>query len=309
MKDDVQSHPSLFENLDGGKDQFHLTRIQTFNWGTFPGVLDMRALFLGTAIVLGTGIALAVARSRTALLRQLLVLGAFVCSLALLLPHLTGFEPTGVGGRFFYLPGAFFALAVGLALHETILGLHKHPAWASAVLAVGVVLIVAHAVWGWRAVEQYRIAQLNMREMAEALGKLAARRAPQDFYVVIVPDFLGRVPFGGNAQAGLVLPPVQRQDISSALLVQTLLEVEGLDRKIDSGVLGALRQHSLSGLMEGRASPGASARVEPTRYYCWNAARRALVVLAIDISARTAIAPRVAQAYEAAGCDAGASRI
>jgi uncharacterized protein YPO0396 len=41
MKDDVQSHPSLFENLDGGRDQFHLTRIQTFNWGTFPGVLDM----------------------------------------------------------------------------------------------------------------------------------------------------------------------------------------------------------------------------------------------------------------------------
>jgi hypothetical protein len=281
-------------------------------WGhqVFPGLPGLRALLLlGSALVLAAGIALAAARSRDALLRYLVVLAALVCAPALLLPHLPfAGESNGAGGRLFYQAAAFYAIAIGLAVHEAGLALRARPAVSGAVLALVALLVVAHSAWGWIAAEQYASAQRSMRALAAELAQLAAHREPRDYFVVIVPDAVGRVVFARNAQAGLMLPPVQREPLSPVLLVQTEPEIGGLDRQIDSGTIGILRRGGLFDLLEGRVHAETKVREEPTRYFCWNAARRAMLSLPVDTSLHTDVAPRVARAFETAGCRDGEAR-
>ena len=267
----------------------------------FPGIPAVRGFVGFTLLTLGAGLALAAARSRFALLAQCAVLAALVAAGALLLPHVSGFEVSGIGGRLFYQLSAFHAMALGLAVHEGGLALARRRLVAALLLGSAVVVAGAHLAWGWSGVKQYVVAQRSMREAAGALNALAQRAGPEDFLVVFLPDAVGRVPFARNAQAGLMLPPVQERPISSRLLVQTDLEIPGLERKVDDGVLWMLRNHSLFDVIDGRMPAGPRPRLAPTRLYCWNVRHGAMRELAPGFGA--ALAERYA-----AACGETASR-
>ena len=236
----------------------------------FPGIPGVRG-FLGlTLVTIGTGLALAALRSRYALLAQCATLATLVAGGALLLPHVSGFESIGIGGRLFYQMSAFHAIALGLAVHEGGLALARRRLVSALVLGCGVAVAAAHLAWGWNGAKQYVVAQRSMRDAAAAIGTLAQRAGPDDFFLVFLPDAVGRVPFARNAQAGLMLPPVQERPVSRRLLVQTNLEIPGQESNVDNGVLWLLRNHSLFDVMENRVPAGARPRFAPTRFYCWS---------------------------------------
>jgi len=185
-------------------------------------------------------------------------------------------------------------MALGLAVHEGGLALAHRRLAAALVLGSGVVIAGAHLAWGWSAVKQYVVAHRSMREAAAAIGALAQDAGPEDFLVVFLPDAVGRVPFARNAHAGLMMPPVQERPIASLLLVQTDLEIPGLERTVDGGVLWMLRNHSLFDAMEGRTPAGPRPRFGPTRLYCWSVRHGAMRELTPGFGA--ALAERYAAA-------------
>lgn len=276
----------------------------------FPGLGGIRALVAASAATLGLGYVLAAGRNRAALLPHGLVLAALLVAGLLLLPHLHGFEIEGIGGRLFYQPAAFSAIAIGLAVHEAALALSRRYAAGALTLALAAALVAVNLAWGWKAASEYHGVENEMRQLAAALGRLVRQGAPNDYFLVLAPDVVARAPFARNAQAGLVLPPVQASAISANVLVQTDREIASLDQTIDRGVLAVLRKHPLFDLIEGRVAAGPWPRTLPSAWYCWSAQRHALVPLAIDTDPGRVAASAAAQysmRCRASGPDARAS--
>ncbi len=273
-------------------------------WGhaNFPGRPGARlAAFGATVCLLAVGVSLA-ARSRAAFAALAAVLATLAAALAMLLPHLPMFDPSGLGGRLFYLPGALLALALGLAVHA--LG-RVPPGLAAVGSAVAAALLAAHLYWGWRATQEYRSVQGQMHAVIAAVGAMgAAPRAPPA--VLFVPDLIGRVAFGRNAQAGLMLPPVQPAPLSARVLVQLDTEMGALPRKIAAGLFDALPSRSLFDLMDVGGALAGMRAVDPGAYFCWSAAEGRFAPM--DPGAGEGPLPeRLAAAYARAGCRAASS--
>src|SRR5262249_43834860 len=118
---------------------------------------------------------------------------------------------------------------------------------------------------------------------------LAARAIPPEGYgLVLVPDHLGNVPFGRNAQGALVSPPVQEKPLSNRLVVQTPFDLAPWPEHMARGLVDALRRYPLAdawtAVGQGRAVRG----VAPTHYFCWADDARQLVPLpwSADLAAR-----------------------
>lgn len=265
----------------------------------FPGFPGVRGLLIGSAVVLAAGLWLGALRGRA--MPLLAMLAMTVLTAALLLPHMTGFEPSGIGGRLFYQSAAFYAAAVGLATHEALASSRLRGAVAALACAFAAALLAANIAWGVQCARGYVEAQWSMRDAARSIAALATDPSNAGFDLVIVPDTMGHVPFGRNAQAGLMLPPVQAADYSRKLLVQTDAEIASIDRSIDGGVLSALRELGLLRFME---TPGtrAWARLAPSRYLCWDPWRRRLVALPLADMSEGRIGAELARAYAASDC-------
>jgi hypothetical protein len=165
-----------------------------------------------------------------------------------------------------------------------------------------VALFLASLSWGMRGARDDLQAQWSMRDVAGAIAKLAAQSPASSFDLVIVPDAVGRVPFARNAQAGLMLPPIQARDLSRKLLVQTDAEIAAIDRSIDGGVLAALRSVGLETFME--LPPGSHAwpRLAPSRYLCWDAWRRRMIELPVGDAQPGKVGAALGAAYAASEC-------
>ena len=268
----------------------------------FPGVPGVKGLVALSAIVLALGVRLAAARDRANAAPLVGMLAMCALSCALLLPHMTGFEPNGIGGRLFYQPAAFYAVSLGLASSAALSTLRARRAAASIACAAALALFVASLWWGFKGARDYLQAQWSMRDAAAAIAAAAAQSRGSSFDLVIVPDAVGRVPFARNAQAGLMLPPIQARDLSRRLLVQTDTEIPGIDRSIDGGVLSALRSVGLEQFME--LPPGSRAwpRLVPSRYLCWDAWRRRMITLPVAETQPGKIGAALGAAYAASDC-------
>jgi hypothetical protein len=269
----------------------------------FPGMPGVKGLVGLSAIVIVLGLWLATMRDGTRGVAPLLAtLAMLASSCALLLPHMLGFEPNGIGGRLFYQPAAFYAAALGLASREALAELWRRRVAASIACACAIALFVASLWWGFKGARDYLEAQWSMRDVAGAIAKVAARSPASAFDLVIVPDAVGRVPFARNAQAGLMLPPIQARDLSRKLLVQTDAEIAAIDRSIDGGVLAALRSVGLETFME--LPPGSHAwpRLAPSRYLCWDAWRRRMIELPVGEPQPGKVGAALGAAYAASDC-------
>lgn len=264
----------------------------------FPGVPGVRGLVLCGAVVMAAGAWIAMRRRTAAPL--LAMLAMTLLTTALLLPHLTGFEPNGIGGRLFYQPAAFLAIAWGLAVAEALSAPRDRMLVAAVTGAAALAFLVANIHWGLRGARDYLDAQWSLRDAAGAIAAIAARSPDSSFDLVILPDDVGRVPFARNAQAGLTTPPIQARDVSRKLLVQTDAEFGALDGKIDRGVLAGLKEGGLRGFTAAGARTWP--RLAPSRYLCWDASRHGVVTLELADASPGKIGTELARAYAASDC-------
>ena len=97
--------------------------------------------------------------------------------------------------------------------------------------------------------------------------------------MVLVADHLGAVPFGRNAQGGMISPPTQAAPLSARLVVQTPDELAAWPSHIKRGLVDALRRYPLDQAWPAVEAGRAIAPIAPSDYFCWDPSRRTLVPL------------------------------
>jgi len=221
---------------------------------------------------------------------------AVIAAFALLLPHWQG-TSTGEGGRVLLAIGAIAMTAAALPLAAA-----RQPrtlAWISAIALLASQYMLANA-----AVGRWVQAGEDARTLARELAALAQSSPPTGYAFVVVPDHVGAIPFGRNAQGGLMLPPVQREPLGAKLVVQTADELARWPDLFERDIIGRLRRESATSVAANPLTPKVPPpHALPDRYFCWSPQARALqpVTLALapdrsnwDGAWRTALA--------AAGC-------
>ena len=102
---------------------------------------------------------------------------------------------------------------------------------------------------------------------------------------VLVPDHLSSVPFGRNAQGGLMLPPTQARSMSSRLIVQTPADLPAWPANAQRGLVDALRRYPLAQVWSAVASGQAQGTALPTDYFCWAETSSRIVRVSLPVSA------------------------
>jgi hypothetical protein len=197
------------------------------------------------------------------------VVGAF----AMLLAQVP-WSSNGEGGRVLYAIGA--VAIVGLSFPLSSAGPQlRAVAWGCAGVLLASEFMLASAV-----IERWRRTGDDARELAVALAETAAAVPADGYAFVVIPDHIGAIPFGRNAQGGLMLPPVQAQPLSPKLIVQT---PDGLARWPDlfeRDIIGRLRREPLRDVVAHLDAPKVPPpHPHPDRYFCWSPSSAALVRL------------------------------
>jgi hypothetical protein len=267
----------------------------------FPGHFALRPIAaLAVAALLIAGV-MSARRSPEAHVNLLAVMASLALALLLVARFIPEFDPTGLGGRLFYLPGALLAIALGLALGRIVEPTAPGGRRPLAANLLAALLIVSSVHWMWRATGDYRAAQREMQAVAEAVGYVAAA-SPSPPALLIVPDTFRRAAFGRNAQAGLMLAPVQRASVTDRVLVQTDAEIPEIGPKIARGLFDWLPRHSIFSYPPGNDALPGTRPVEPSTTYCWSSRERRFKPLKPVASDSPEHAHVLRAQYEAAGC-------
>jgi hypothetical protein len=266
----------------------------------FPGpafVLPLAALAALVLVLVGT-IADGMREGRAYLVA---VLATLAGALFLVLRFIPQLDPGGLGGRLFYLPGALLAVALGLALGRVIASGSASLGQRMATNMLAGIVAVASLHGMWRATGDYRAAHREMKTVAEAVAYVAAA-SPHPPALLIIPDTFGRAAFGRNAQAGLMLPPVQRAPLSDRVLVQTDAEIPEIGPKIARGLFDWLPGHSIFTYPPGTGAISGTRPVEPSVTYCWSSRERRFKPLQVGTTGSAEYARILRAAYDSGGC-------
>jgi hypothetical protein len=231
------------------------------------------------------------ARGRAALLATGV---ATLLTVGLFLPHVAHLPPNGIGGRLLYQTAAMYGIFSAVAL--------LHVRWPRALWSVTIALAAGHALVQQVSLERWLEAERQTRTLVQDLRRVHAALGPDRFALVIVPGPLNGVPFAGNAQAGLMLPPIQPEPLTHRLLVQLDEELPELAQKLADGVVPTLRRGTVFDFVEGRRVR--TPQVEyPTDVVCWDSRERRLAPLAVPAAATPAQwAAGLRQAFDASPC-------
>jgi hypothetical protein len=189
---------------------------------------------------------------------------------------------TGEGGRLAYTPIAWLALGLGVA-GAAPGSVVKQRGRRQAARLFGIALLLLGCVAGtW--VLQGELAgasraQRGMRALAEALPDWA--RSNPGLTLLVIPEHDGPVVTGRNAQAGLVMPPLQHEPLLHRVLPTVPREVQARYDQLAAGLasrLAALRPARVDAPMLARIFAPDTARW-PDRYACWSAGERRIVEL------------------------------
>jgi hypothetical protein len=221
---------------------------------------------------------------------------ALAAAFALLLPHWK-WAGTGEGGRVLLAIGAMACVAAALPLAAA-----RQPrtlAWIAAFALLGSQYLLADAV-----VDRWVDAGGDSQTLARALAQLAGSTPPDGYSFVVIPDHVGAIPFGRNAQGGLMLPPVQERPLGAKLVVQTDLELARWPDLFERDIIGRLRREPATSVAANPLTPKVPPpHALPDRYLCWSPRAEALVPVSL------ALAPDLAnwddewrRALPAAGC-------
>ncbi len=259
---------------------------------------EARSVFASSGLALAGCAIVAALRERAAARSLVVVVVTVATSFALVLAQLR-WPPNGEGGRVLYAIGAIAAL--GLALPLATAGPRLRAlAWACAT-----VLLASEYVLARETVERWVQAGNGARALAAALEETAAATPADGYAFVVIPDHVGTVPFGRNAQGGLIVPPVQARPLSSKLIVQTPDGLAQWPDLFERDIVGRLRRDPLGSVVANLSAPRMPPpHAFPDRYFCWNPRAGALVRLpAIHESGRSRWDETLARALDAAGCE------
>jgi hypothetical protein len=147
-----------------------------------------------------------------------------------------------------------------------------------------VVLLGSEGALAKAAVERWARAGDDTKLLAAALSRTAAATAPGGYAFVVIPDRIGAIPFGRNAQGGLMLPPVQSASLAPQLVVQTSDELTRWPDLFTRDIIGRLRREPLKNVAANSLTPRVPPpHVFPDRYFCWSPRARALVPLELGL--------------------------
>ncbi len=221
---------------------------------------------------------------------------AVIAAFALLLPHWQ-WAATGEGGRVLLAIGAIAMTAAALPLAAA-----RQPRMLAWIAAIA--LLASEYVLASSAVGRWVRAGEDTRSLARELAALAESSPANSYAFVVVPDHVGAIPFGRNAQGGLMLPPVQPKPLGAKLVVQTPVELARWPDLFERDIIGRLKREPATSVAANLLTPKVPPpHALPDRYYCWSPRARALqpVTLALapdrsnwDAAWRSALA--------AAGC-------
>lgn len=233
-------------------------------------------------------------QARTLIAIAMAVLAAF----ALLFAHWQ-WAATGEGGRVLEALGAiaFLAAAIPLAAVRPPRAL----AWIAAVALLGSEFVLAED-----AVARWVQAGEDSRTLASALARVAAETPATGYAFVVIPDHVGAIPFGRNAEGGLMLPPVQAESLAPKLVVQTGDELARWPDFFERDIIGRLRREPLASVAANPLTPKVPPpHVLPDRWFCWSPRLRALVPLALPLASDLSNWTNAwRDALSAAGCGA-----
>src|SRR5512143_667988 len=281
--------------LTSGEWLANFPRMAAWAEVALPETAARTAMTASGAIVLMAAIAAGVAeraKGRTFVALALAAGAAF----ALLLPHWQ-WSATGEGGRVLLAIGAIAATAAALPLAAA-----RQPrtlAWVAALVLLGSEYVLASA-----AVARWVRAGEDTRTLAQALGELAQATPATGYAFVVVPDHVGAIPFGRNAQGGLMLPPVQRSPIGAQLVVQTEDELARWPDLFERDIIGRLKREPATSVAANPLTPKVPPpHALPDRYLCWSPRARALQPVALALAPGLANwEPAWRQALSASGC-------
>ena len=241
-------------------------------WWTAMMVISSTASTLYLCI-LGATLALAVVVVADSRARSWVAL-ALACAsggmvLATLL-NLGGLPASGEGGRLAYGPMAWLALGIGVACAR---GPSVATSFASINFASLCSMAVASLVGGWilaAILGQARGAQDNVRALVSALPAWAA--AHDGLTLLIIPERIGPIVVGRNAQAGLVMPPFQSAPLLHRVLPTLPAEIAPRYAQLDAGLATRLTERPPQRMTGGallQLFQPATARW-PDHYACWS---------------------------------------
>ncbi|SDD35196.1 GtrA family protein [Aquimonas voraii] len=223
-------------------------------------------------------LALAAAGALLAAQRRLAVLALAAAGGGALLAtflNLGGLIASGEGGRLFYGPLAFLALALGLACARDPAAAQT-PTLRAAALSFTALAALAGALLLWPLLQTAWRTQDALRGTAAALPALAAREGPM---LLLMPDHVGPVVALRNGQSTLVLRPLQAEGLLHQILPTLPQELalrhgqyaQGLLDRLDSARL----QHWDADAMA--ASVADTSPRWPQRIGCWSQSQDSVV--------------------------------
>ncbi len=174
-------------------------------------------------------------------------------------------------GRLIYQSAAFFAIFAAAAL--TLTRRHR------VLWAVTLALVVLHAALQVPVLGRWLEAYAQMRELVVDVARVHRESAPGAYTLVLAPAELDDIVFALHAQAGVMIPPVQREVLSHRLLVQIYDEVPELPGKLKEGIVPFFRERSLFDYLKGDRID--AALEYPTAVVCWDPGRRHFVPLEV----------------------------
>lgn len=221
--------------------------------------------------------------ARSAQLRlALALLGASTGVVVATLLSTDGMAATGEGSRLAYTPIAWLALAIGVGTARPAGGTFPEGRRTGYRRAAIALLLGATIAGGWvlhGELRTARSAQNSVRELVHASRDWAATHS--GLTLLVVEEVYGPVVTTRNAQAWLVMPPVQPEPLLHRVLPTLSKEFESRYDQLSGGLaarLDAIRPSRL----DSRELTGLFERDEarwPEHYACWAARTRRIVEL------------------------------
>jgi hypothetical protein len=241
------------------------------------------AAIAGALVVVMAAIALA---QRQRLPRDIALLGLVLlfCAAMYALAPTFSFPlapANGDGGRHLYLAWVYASLMLALAAATSCAS-----QWAIVALLAVAVFSEAQSLGKWQA------AAREMRRITSRIASFAERVPHGSYALLYLPDHVGPVLFGRNAQGGIVQPPRQPADYLDRMAVMT---EEGFDEW--SGRLSRMAG-------PGNAYPANIDGIDKATLYCWNPRSDSIVPLTSGAASRNAAQWRreAAAKLQSAGC-------
>jgi len=194
---------------------------------------------------------------------------ALLAAFALLLSQWQ-WSVTGEGGRVLAAIGAIAFVAASLPLAAR--GRPRALAWVAAIVLLGSQFVLTQA-----AVARWVRAGEDTPLLARKLAGLARATPPDTYAFVVIPDHIGAIPFGRNAQIGFMLPPIQSSPITQQLIVQTDENLAPWPDLFTRDIVGRLKRETFDPRPSSSVPPKvAPPHAMPDTWLCWSPRSRAL---------------------------------